>query len=94
MCSGELISSVVSDQFSEHVHGEIFGVLVGGGVEEDSDVQIGHFVISHIEGRGGEVGFSRVGLFGLSGGELAEGLVDHRGNFFVFDITGGGDHEV
>lgn len=66
--SSVLISSVFSDYGLEHIHGEEFRVGVSGSIIDDTDVQIGHFIISHIQGRGGEVRSFHVGLFGLSGG--------------------------
>lgn len=73
--SGELVRSEVSKNMFKHVHGEEIRVGPGGGLEEDTDINVGHFVVSHEEGGGSEEGFFCVfDWVGGLGGELGESL--------------------
>lgn len=58
--SGVLISSVLSHDVLEDLHGEEVGVSVAWGLEEDSDVDVGQLIISHEHGGWGVVWFFRI----------------------------------
>lgn len=48
--SSEAIRSEVSDNVLEEVHGEEIGVSPSGSLEEYSNIDVGHFIVSHHEG--------------------------------------------
>jgi DNA-binding transcriptional regulator LsrR (DeoR family) len=45
--SGETIGSVFAHKSLKVVHGEEFGVSPSGGVKENTEVSVDHFIISH-----------------------------------------------
>lgn len=92
-----LVSSVLSEDSLVEEEGVVVGVGPAGGLEEGSDVDVGHFVVSDGHDRRGEEG-----LLGVSGseasrgvsGELSEILVDELGELLVLDVSGSDDNDV
>ena len=54
--SSEFIHSVVSKNVLEELKGEVIGVSLRRGIEEDSNAKVGQLIISHLNDGRGEVG--------------------------------------
>lgn len=61
MLSSEHVGPVLSHHLSEQHHPEEVRVVVLGSLKEHTNIDIGHFVISNIHHRRGEVGFLSIG---------------------------------
>lgn len=96
MLTGVLVSLIFTQDSLEEVNGEEIRVSPAGSFEEDTNVQVVHFIVSD-----GHIRRSEVGLFSVSnedGGVLlsdgTEGLVSRLEESFSINITGSSDDEV
>lgn len=94
--TGVLVSLIFTQDSLEEVHGEEIRISPAGSFEEDTNVQVVHFIVSDGHIRGGEVG-----LFSVSnenGGILlsnrSEGLFSRLEESFSINITGSSNNEV
>lgn len=95
--SSEFISSVLTNDFLENPHSNEVGVSEFGGVEENSDVDVSHFIVSHVQHRGSEEGLFSVSNDGSSrgfAGDFSEVLFTSTDEAFVVDAASSDDEEV
>lgn len=91
------VRSVFAQQALEHQHGVVVFMSPSRSVEEASDIDVGHFVVSHEQHGGSEAGLFSVLDFKSAGdlvGESAESVFNSRGEFFVVDVTSTDDNDV
>lgn len=95
--SSEFISSVFTNDFLENPHSNEVGVSEFGGVEENSNVNVRHFIVSHVQHGGSEEGLFSVGDDGASWGftwDFSEVLFTSTDEAFVVDTACSDDEEV
>lgn len=96
MLTGILVSLIFTQDSLEEVNGEEIRISPAGSFEEDTNVQVVHFIVSD-----GHIRRSEVGLFSVSNedggillGDSTEGLVSRLEESFSVDITGSSNNEV
>lgn len=96
MLTGVLVSLIFTQDSLEEADGVEVGISPAGSFEEDTNVQVVHFIVSDGHIRRGEVGLFSVG--NEDGGILlsnsAEGLLSRLEESFSVNITGGSNDEV
>jgi hypothetical protein len=77
--SSIFVRSIFSQNSLKQFHGKIIRMSDCGGFEEDTNVNIGHFIITHVEHWGREIRFFSVRFYGASRsftGEITEMLLN------------------
>ena len=90
--AGVTVGTVLAHQGLQVMHGEELFVLVRGRVEENTEVDIDHFVVTHEERGRREIGLVHIVLGGVGGGEREGGGRFH--DFLVVDLPADGKHGV
>lgn len=93
--SCELIGSVITEKVFVEVESKEVRMVPRGCVKEDTNVQVGKFVITHGHNRGGEVGLLGVRVLGRFGAlEATEGLLNRGNQLFMVHVSSSGDDHV
>jgi len=93
MLSSVLSLVVFTDNLVEESKGVVVFVSKAGSLEDNTDVDVGHFIISHVEKRGSEVWLVSTGSLAL-GGEFTKSLFGKLDQLLVVNITSTNDDDV
>lgn len=89
--------SVFAEDSLVEQEGEVVLMSPAWGLEEDTDVDVGHFIVSHVHKRRSEVGlFAILGSQTSWGGssEATKSLLSQFGELLVANVTSTGDDDV